>query len=240
MKTKKCTRCNLEKSFDEYYKCSAARLGVQAACVSCMTGKERKVSTSMRNEVWKDIPGYEGFYQASDLGRIKSLPKMKFNGKADCLMREKIRTGSGNHYFNVCLATPFRKLTIYNVHQLIAMAFYNFNPKDDFNMIVDHINNNRFDNRLSNLQIVDRRENNSKDRKNKTSIFTGVYFEKRTKSYRAEINIKKTPIFIGLSKDECLAALYYNVALENEHLFNGDKNEFRNLVKEKSCLKYAS
>lgn len=42
------------------------------------------------DEIWKDIEGYEGLYQVSNLGRVKALPKYCFNGSVDWLMKEHI------------------------------------------------------------------------------------------------------------------------------------------------------
>jgi len=114
-------------------------------------------------EIFKDIPGYEGIYQVSDLGRVKSL---KFN-------KEKIlKPGVNNHgYYTVVLCKGKRK-TI-NVHQLVAMAFLNHEPCGYNGLIVDHKDNNPLNNRLSNLQLISQRENTSKDKKG-SSKYTGV------------------------------------------------------------------
>ena len=40
-------------------------------------------------EIWKDIKGYEGLYQVSNLGRVKSLPRLMWNGKGYYMSKEK-------------------------------------------------------------------------------------------------------------------------------------------------------
>ena len=42
------------------------------------------------SEIWKDIPGFEGLYQVSNLGRVKSLPRQIWNGKGYFVSKEKI------------------------------------------------------------------------------------------------------------------------------------------------------
>lgn len=103
-------------------------------------------------EIWKDIPGYKGLYQASNLGRIRSF-KLK-----DVRVLVPHLTNYG--YETVAL-NGTRK----TVHRLIALTFL---PNPDKLPIVDHINGNRTDNRVDNLRWVDRvtnRHNNVDSRR---------------------------------------------------------------------------
>lgn len=93
-------------------------------------------------EVWKDIPQYEGLYQASNLGRIRSLYNYKRNGTN--ILVPKIKRG----YYQIGL----RKEGIRKWHQvqrLIAEAFIS-NP--DNLPQVNHKNENKLDNRVDNLE----------------------------------------------------------------------------------------
>ena len=77
------------------------------------------------SEIWRDIPGYEGFYQASSFGRIKSLKRIRKNGKDACYeQRERILKThiSPNGYSQVTLS-KLGKLKQANIHRLIAMSF---------------------------------------------------------------------------------------------------------------------
>ena len=125
-------------------------------------------------EIWKDIPGYEGYYQASTLGRIKSLPRHvpKRNGGTVFIkggIRKQVIDNKG--YFTIMLNKE-TEIT-YKVHSLIAMAFLNHRPCG-YKTVVDHINNIHTDNRAVNLQITTQRINGSKDRINKSGK-TGAY-----------------------------------------------------------------
>ena len=99
----------------------------------------------MNNEVWKDIPGYEGIYQASTLGRIKSI---KSGGKNDVIM-------SGNSITNGYRIVHFKrggKPKTFFIHRLVAITFLD-NP--DSLPIVNHKNENKLDNRVDNLEWCD-------------------------------------------------------------------------------------
>lgn len=98
-------------------------------------------------EIWKDIIGYEGLYQVSDLGRVKSL---KF-GKEKILKPQLCNC----KYLVVGMYTKNRFSTK-TIHRMVAMAFID-NPEQKPQ--VDHINGDRTDNRANNLRWVTRLEN---------------------------------------------------------------------------------
>lgn len=104
------------------------------------------------NEIWKDILGYEGLYQVSNLGRIKSLARLKSRYNAP----EQIRSqGNKNGYKIIQLSKNDKKKT-FKVHRLVALMFI-LNP--DGKPHVNHINNIRYDNRVDNLEWVTNKEN---------------------------------------------------------------------------------
>lgn len=103
-------------------------------------------------EEWKDIKGYEGFYQISNLGRVKSL-----GGWCGTVKRkEKIRSTSFTHdgYEKVRLIHQSKDKTM-RVHRLVADAFI---PNPDNKDTVNHIDGNKKNNIVSNLEWVDRSE----------------------------------------------------------------------------------
>jgi hypothetical protein len=104
-------------------------------------------------EIWKDIPGYNGYYQASDLGNIRSLYFNKIK-----TLSQKIRKDG---YYEVSLAKNKIRNTI-KTHQLVAMAFLG-HIRCGFEKVVDHVDNDKANNKLSNLQVVSNRVNTSKD-----------------------------------------------------------------------------
>lgn len=111
------------------------------------------------SEIWKDIPGFEGLYQVSDLGRVKSLPKQIWNGKGYYISKEKILRPNtlAKGYFQVELKRNKQRCSL-QVHRLVAMAFIE-NPDPEDLIQVNHLNGNKQDNRVENLEWSNNRLN---------------------------------------------------------------------------------
>ncbi len=155
-------------------------------------------------EIWRDVKGYEGDYQVSDLGRVKSL---KF-GK-EKIMKQFLST-YGYKRINFC-KNNIQKTK--EVHQLVAIAFLNHKPNGS-KIVVDHINNDRLNNRLSNIQLVSQRKNTSKDKTGGSSKFVGVSWKKAIKKWQANIQIKGKCKHLGYFYCELEAAKTYQDALK--------------------------
>ena len=169
----------------------------------------------MQEEIWEDIPNYEGIYQVSSFGRVKSLPKEWISGrntikKHNGVMLSMCKGGGG--YFHVSLLKDKRNKT-FKIHKLVAITFLNHTPNGN-KIVVDHINNDKLDNRVENLQLVTNRENTSKDIKNKTSKYTGVCWYKRYGKWRIKIQINNMDIHIGYFDCELKAYLAYQNKLK--------------------------
>lgn len=155
-------------------------------------------------EQWKDIDGYEGIYQVSDLGRVKSFK----NGK------EKILKSSA--YINKYCTVSLRKngtTKSYIVHRLVWKAF-----KGETDLCIDHIiEGNKLDNRLSNLQTLTIRENTAKYNLSlkKTSKYTGVCWYKNYNKWLACIKINGKKKHLGFFINEIDAAEAYQKAVNN-------------------------
>lgn len=109
-------------------------------------------------EIWKDIEGFEGLYQVSNLGRVKSLERViiRKNGrKIPC--REKNLTSSigAFGYYRVNLCKNGRQFTK-KIHTLVAEHFIGKRPEG---YDVNHIDENKANNAVSNLEYVTRKEN---------------------------------------------------------------------------------
>ena len=110
-------------------------------------------------EIWKDIKGYEGFYQASTLGRILAKERQVFHSRGGMkTLSEKIlsKSKANNGYSVVCLCKE-GKVKQETVHRIIAKTFIP-NPEDKPQ--VNHINGIKTDNRIENLEWATSHENN--------------------------------------------------------------------------------
>ena len=101
-------------------------------------------------EIWKDIAGYEGLYQISNMGRVKSL-KNRSNHKWEIVIKQSIVMG----YSAVCLCKESVEKN-YKVHRLVANAFIE-NP--DGKPQVNHKDGNKQNNNVYNLEWVTAKEN---------------------------------------------------------------------------------
>jgi hypothetical protein len=154
-----------------------------------------------QKEVWLPIKGYEGAYEVSNLGKVKSLDRLVNyrHGKRRIKGFSLNPIIKPNGYLVVNLYKN-SKLNQKNIHQLIAETFLNHIP-NGHTLVVDHINNIKSDNRLENLQVITHRENMSKDRSG-VSKYTGVHFNKQSKKWKASINVGGKVINLGSFDNE--------------------------------------
>ena len=151
-------------------------------------------------EIWKDVPGYEGMYYVSNLGKVKNKRNVMLTGRINS--RGYLRAALNKN----------GKTKEFRFHQLVAMAFLNHKPCG-MERVVDHINRNKLDNRVENLRVISQRENCVKT--GKTSKYMGVHFCNTNKKYIAKTSIKGENKYIGKFDNEYEAHLAYQSALKN-------------------------
>jgi hypothetical protein len=163
----------------------------------------------MEKEIWKDIPNYEGHYQVSNLGRVRTLKtKHKNNNnfiEESVLLECLINTG----YYVVSLSKKCEKKR-FLIHRLVWSAFVGFNS-NEHNLVIDHINNIKTDNRLCNLQLLTQRAN-----LNKNKINIGAQFNERctNRKWASKINYKGKVITLGFYKTQQEAMQKYNSTVQ--------------------------
>lgn len=192
-------------------------------------------------EVWRDIPKYEGYYQASNLGRVKSLPRKAFNGKVWHPIKGKVlKQGmSTSVYPQIMLYINGVRNSI-SVHQLVAFAFLDHKP-DTTGLVVDHIDGNRKNNNLSNLRVVSHWDNLSICHRARENSFSSKYLgvtKTGKNSWSVSIQHNGIPCKIGTFKDEYEGHLVYMMARDEikNGTFNAD--EYKERYKQKYTSKY--
>lgn len=155
----------------------------------------------MKKEIWKDIVGYEGMYQISNIGRIKSLKRKGVTSD------RILNTGLCHGYLTVTL-TKDKRL---NQKLISRLLFEHFKGNLIDGMVIDHRDNVKLNNNLDNLQQITIRENASKDRfrANTSSEYLGVSWCNIKSKWRATIYDGNKRKHIGYYEDEKQASIEY-------------------------------
>lgn len=155
-------------------------------------------------EIWKDVKGYEGLYQVSSLGRVKSLSReVKGRGASKRFIPERILkpNNNGHGYENVILSKN-GKIKGKGVHRLVAEAFI---PNPNNKKEVNHIDGIKDENYIENLEWVTRKENSRHAHENgfvKISKGANHYKSKKVYSERLGkefVSIKEAAEYLFLS-----------------------------------------
>ena len=135
-------------------------------------------------EEFKDIDGFEGLYKVSNLGRVLSLKRKGV--PVDKILKDK----KASHGYRCVNLYKDRKCFTLSVHRLVASLF--IGSLDG--LTVDHINNNKEDNNVNNLQIMSQCDNYDKYLSTKYLVLdveTGVFYK----------SIKEASEFLGIHKN---------------------------------------
>lgn len=178
-------------------------------------------------EIWYDIKGWKGFYQISNCLRVKSIRRVITfhwrrwgrNGVCIRVIKERIlHPNRSKGYIQYAFSKNGIEITWLRCH-IVAELFI---PKIKGKTVINHKNGIRHDDRIENLEWVNRRENLSHGHftRKKTSKYTGVFFHKRDQKWRAQLGIGYKRIQLGSFKTELEAAEAYQSSLVKHGLVN--------------------
>lgn len=197
-------------------------------------------------EIWKDIEGYEGMYEVSTFGRIKS--HNIWNGhkyiKGERILKPTLRNHSNSYYFYTICLTKNKTRKHFRIHRLVAQAFIpnNFNKPH-----INHIDSNPLNNNVSNLEWCTPRENviHSYTYGNKKRTYD---INKVIKLYKSGLSSTEVAKEVGITKVQVYGVLKRNniprrtiSEIRNKYHIPLDKllNDFNNGCKNKDlAVKY--
>ena len=168
----------------------------------------------MKEEEFRDVKGYEGLYKVSNLGNVISLcRRVKAKNDSFRIISSKVIKGyeSASGYFLVRLYKN-KKAKGRTIHSLVAEAFLGHTP-NGHNLVVNHIDFNRKNNQVSNLEIVTNRENTNKKHLKSSSDYIGVSWYKITNKWKSDIYVNGKVKHLGYFKCELEASEAYQKAL---------------------------
>ncbi len=157
-------------------------------------------------EIWKDIKRYDG-YKVSNLGNILSLIK-----ESPKVLKGTINKDGYRQHSLINFKT--KKLETLTTHQLVAIGFLNHTP-NGMNMVVNHINFNKLDNRVDNLEVITARENSNQKHLPSSSQYIGVSWLKSSSQWMSTISINGKQNYLGLFDCELAAAKAYQDKLKD-------------------------
>lgn len=169
----------------------------------------------MEKEIWHSVKEF-GNYEVSNLGRVKGLNRLSYADMGSRLLKEKVLKPAvnGSGYLRVRLYKN-NIGSMKAVHKLVAVAFLGHEPCG-MKLVINHINFNRLDNRVENLEIVTQRENANRKHLKSSSKYTGVSWNKKSNKWECSIKVNGQCKHMGYFKDELEASkAYENYRIEN-------------------------
>lgn len=194
----------------------------------------------MIKEIWRDVVGYEGVYEVSNMGRIKSLSRDILHGSYFYRRKELIlKTPADSRGYSECRLCNGITCKLFKVHVVVAASFLNHKTNGHI-IVIDHINGNKEDNRLENLQLVTQRENTSicfnKNRDKFSNKYIGVTWYEKTNKWICRIHYDKKTRHLGYFNSEIEASNTYQNAILN--IKNGTFEKHMESIKRKKTSEF--
>jgi hypothetical protein len=169
-------------------------------------------------EIFRTIKGYEGFYQISNFGKIISLPKTFYAGwRNEQKFTKPSRIISSQIKKDGYIQVGLTKNKTQKIHALHLLVWDNFGdlPRNGHKLEVDHIDENKQNNRIDNLQILTTRENSTKSKDSRSNLPIGVSFRKDTGKFTARITVGNKYLSLGCYKTPGEASNAYQAKLSH-------------------------
>ena len=163
-------------------------------------------------EVFKSVKGYKGLYEVSNTGKLKRLEKTIINSAGEFktygtkIMKGAVQSKGG--FISHLLSNNEGKKLI-NIHLLVAEAFMNYDKSFDKSQVINHIDGNKANNKVDNLEITTISEIALNNNKVKSSKFKGVSYKKSINKWISQITINGKQTFLGAFQDELQASAVY-------------------------------
>lgn len=169
------------------------------------------------SEVWKDIPDFEGYYQVSNYGNVKSLDRVITNSSGrKSIYKGKKRKPSPCEYRMIVLS-KLGKIKCLKISRLVAKLFV---PNPNNHEVVNHIDGQKYNDHFANLEwctyshnTLHAFDNNLNKRKNNVP---GVFFDPNRGKWASYLYRNSKNIFVGRFESELEAVTEREVAL-NEY-----------------------
>lgn len=169
----------------------------------------------MNDEIWKPIKGFEGYYKVSNCGRAKSVQRIVKNSNTSTrIVKERIlKSAIGSHGYLAVRLSKNGKTKVFTIHVLVATAFKDHIP-NGHKIVVDHIDGNKLNNYIDNIQLITHRKNLSKDKSGYSSKYIGVCRDKTNNKWMASIGVGGKNKHLGRFDNELDAYKAYKNALK--------------------------
>jgi len=164
-------------------------------------------------EEFREVSGYGGDYQVSNLGRVLSLK----HGKERILKQSFDTSG----YLKVGLRENEIQSTK-RVHKLVAIAFLNHIP-NGYKTVVDHVDNDKQNNHVNNLQLISNRENCTKNSRKSIGKYKGVTYRENKNIWVGQVAFRGKVHFTRSVETEAQAYELYKELLNELGLVNYNK-----------------
>jgi hypothetical protein len=161
MSSKICTQCGIEKSLEEFHKRKETKDGRRSACKACKSAYNKSLPPHRRyikpnphpSGNWKPVTGFETLYEVSDKGELYALPRQGSGGHGGKLCATKVDKDG----YLIAQLRRDNKTTYKRLHRIVAQVFI---PNPYNHPVINHIDYDRTNNSIDNLEWCTVKENN--------------------------------------------------------------------------------